>query len=218
MSAIQDSFFDESDVVASILASHYIVDYGYISAVNPDGTVNVVHARKPRMYNGEELSETVTQNIEVLTIAGAGFSLKWDYKEKDRVLLLGLKDYIEKVDSVEQAESNTVFLHYSRETLKAIPLCVFDDSAKVRFEIEKGKLTTESEKETAINASKIELNGNSKQFVTWAELNSALQNFVTTLGNHTHSNGNQGSPTGPMIIPPTLDISSAKTSTIVTGG
>jgi hypothetical protein len=59
----------------------------------------------------------------------------------------------------------------------------------------------------------IKLNGDSKAFVTHAELNTALQTFITALNLHVH--GSSGTPpTSPMA----LDISTAATTTIKTGG
>ena len=201
----------DRNLIESILASHYILDYGFIKKVNADKTVDVTHAKQLKTLDGKTLPATVTTGVEVLTIAGSGFSINFDYKKGDKVLLLGLKDFVPKVEDVTSATETTAYLHYSRETLKAIPLCVFSDDAKVKVEIEAGTMKITTEK-------KIEINGNSKQFVTWAELNQALQNLVTALNSHTHSNGNQGSPTGGPIVPMTLDISSSKTTTIVTGG
>ena len=201
----------ERSLIESILASHYIVDYGFIKKVNADQTVDVTHAKQLKTLDGKTLPATVTTNIEVLTISGAGFSIKFDYKKGDKVLLLGLKDYIPEVEKVTSATETTTYLHYSRETLKAIPLCLFNDEAKVKIEIEAGTMKVTTEK-------KIEINGNSKQFVTWAELNQSLQGLINTLNTHTHSNGNEGSPTGAPIVPMSLDISSSKTTTVVTGG
>jgi hypothetical protein len=65
---------------------------------------------------------------------------------------------------------------------------------------------------------KIELNGNEKAFVTHAELAQTLSVFISALNLHTHSNGNNGTPTGAPIVPMTLDISSSKTTTVLTGG
>jgi len=59
----------------------------------------------------------------------------------------------------------------------------------------------------------IELNGNSKNFVTHAELNTALQSFITSLNLHVH-----GSAGTPPVTPMSLNISAAKTTTIKTGG
>lgn len=193
----------ERTLIESILFSYYIVDYGYIKAVNPDETINVTHAKQLKTYDGVSLKATVTENVEVLTLAGSGFSFKFDYKKGDKVLLLGLKDYIKKVEDVTSASETTAYLHYSRETLKAIPLCVFNKDAKATVVVKDGN---------------IELNGNSKHFVTWEELNTALESFMNALNTHTHSNGNEGSPTGAPIVPMEFDITDSKTKTIVTGG
>ena len=195
--------YTERTLIESILASYYIVDYGFIKSVNPDKTIDVTHAKQLKTLDGQSLKATVTKNVEVLTLCGGGFSFTFDYKKGDKVLLLGLKDYVPKVKDVTSATETTAYLHYSRETIKAIPLCVFNGEAKATVVVKDGK---------------IELNGNSKQFVTWAELNTALQGLISALNSHTHSNGNEGSPTGAPIVPLSLDISDAKTKTIVTGG
>lgn len=211
MNMIQATGLSEKDLITAILANFFIVDYGYINKVNPDKTVNVTHAAKPVLMDGTELGETTTDNVEVLTIAGAGFSVQWDYKAKDKVLLLGFKDYVPKVDKVESAEVPKAFLHYNRSTLKAIPLCIFSDEAKVIVEVKDGNLEVKTQK-------KIKLNGESKQFVTWAELNQALTTFTTALVSHTHNITSPGNPSGPAVGIPTIDISAAKTTTVVTGG
>ena len=211
--------YTERTLIESILSSFYILDYGFIKDVNADETINVTHAKQLKTLDGVSLKGTVTTNIEVLTIAGAGFSFKFDYKKGDKVLLLGLKDYIEKVEDVTSATETTQYLHYTRETLKAIPLCVFNSDAKVKIQIKDGTLKADTEQ-------KIELNGNSKQFVTWAELNQALQTLWTSIQNHTHPVSTAGGPTAQTgtaaksidLSTVTLDISSAKTKTIVTGG
>jgi hypothetical protein len=201
----------ERSLMESVLSGHYIIDYGFIKKVNADGTVDVTHAKHLKTLAGKTLPATVTTGVEMLTVSGTGFSLKFDYKKGDRVLLLGLKNFIQKVGEVTSATETTAYLHYSRETLKALPLCVFNGEAKVKVEVEAGTLKVTTDKN-------IELNGNSKQFVTWAELNQALQGLVNALNSHTHSNGNQGSPTGGPIVSLSLDISSSKTKTILTGG
>lgn len=131
----------DRNLIESILASHYIIDYGFIKKVNDDKTVDVTHAKLLKTMDGTSLKSTVTTGVEVLTICGGGFSLTFDYKKGDKVLLLGFKDFIPKVEDVTSATETTAYLHYSRETLKAIPLCVFSDKAKVQIKIEDGKLT-----------------------------------------------------------------------------
>lgn len=130
----------ERTLIESILSSYYIVDYGFIKAVNNDGTINVTHAKQLKAYDGTSYKPTVTSDIEVLTLSGAGFSFKFDYKKGDKVLLIGLKDYIKKVEEVTSATETTAYLHYSRETLKAIPMCVFNGDAKVAAEVKDGEL------------------------------------------------------------------------------
>ena len=219
--------YTERTLIESILSSYYIVDYGFIKEVNGDETINVTHAKQLKTLNDETLPATITKNVEVLTIAGAGFSFKFDYKKGDKVLLLGFKDYIKKVEDVTSATETTAYFHYSRDTLKAIPMCVFNGDAKVKVEVKdgdtklegSGKLTIDTGDTIKIDTKdKIELNGNSKQFVTWAELNTELQKLMTALNSHVHyvieEGANTNSPTKLM----TLDISSAKTTTVVTGG
>lgn len=222
-------FFNEKNtertLIESILSSFFILDYGYIKTVNADETIDVVHAKKLKLINGKELNQTVTKRIEVLTLAGSGFSFKFDYKKGDKVLLLGLKNYIKNVKDVTQATETTSYQHYTRETLKAIPLCVFNGEAKVTMQIKDGNVTVDAKGKTEVSAQTIELNGNTKQFVTWAELNTALSGFVTqlsaallgatyvnTAGVSTPLTWSGGTP------PATLDISASKTTTVVTGG
>jgi hypothetical protein len=133
--------FTERTLIESILASHYIVDYGFIKSVNPDKTIDVTHAKQLKTLDGESLKATVTKNVEVLTLCGGGFSFTFDYKKGDKVLLLGLKDYVEKVEDVTSATETTAYLHYTRETIKAIPMCIFNSDAKVQIKVENGKLT-----------------------------------------------------------------------------
>lgn len=64
----------------------------------------------------------------------------------------------------------------------------------------------------------VELNGNSKAFVTHAELDSALQTFITALNLHVHTSSIAGSPSSPPVTPMTLNIAAAATTTVKTGG
>lgn len=208
---LQATSLSDRDLIAAIVSNFLIVDYGYINKVNADKTVNVTHATKVVMIDGTVLPETITKNVEVLTVSGAGFSVKWDYKAGDKVLLLGLKDYIKNVDKVQKAEEPQAFIHYNRSTMKALPLCIFNNDAKVKVSVENGNMTINTE-------GQIELNGNTKQFVTWAELNTQLQTLLGQLKIHTHPVS--GAAAGPSadLAAAVLDISSAKTTTVVTGG
>lgn len=133
--------FTERTLIESIVSSFYILDYGFITKVNTDKTINVTHAKRLKTMGGESLEATTTENIEVLTLAGSGFAFEFDYKKGDKVLLLGLKNYVPKVKDVTSATETTDYIHYTRETLKALPLCVFNNDAKVVIKVEKGTLT-----------------------------------------------------------------------------
>lgn len=132
--------YTDRDLIESIVSSFYILDYGYIGRVNGDKTVDVVHAKRLKTVSGQSLPETVTKGVEVLTVATNAFSLNTDYQEGDKVLLLGLKNYVQNVGDVTEATETTAFMHYSRSTLKALPLCVFNADAQVKVEVKDGKM------------------------------------------------------------------------------
>lgn len=205
--------FTDRDLIESILTSFYIVDYGFIKKVNVDKTVDVVHAKILKTMRGESLRPTTTKALEVLTISCGGFALQVDYKPGDKVLLLGLKDYVPKTQQVAMATETTTYLHYTRETMKALPLCVFNNTANVQIKAQAGILD--------VKAKQIKLNGGTKQLVTWAELNTALTTFLQqlTIALTTTPIAGNGAPqpawTG---LPTSIDISAAKTTTVVTGG
>ena len=209
---VQGLRLTDRDLIDSVIASYAIVDYGFVDKVNDDDTIDVVHAKKPMTVNGETLKELKTKKIEVLTFSCAEMAISFKPKKGDKVLLLGLKDYVKESGEVTEATEMSVFLHYSRETMKALPLSAFSGSAKIRIEADNGTLKVDTNKN-------IELNGKDKQFVTWAELNDALSEFTEALNKHKHTgvqtgSGSSGAPASPM----TIDISNAKTTKVLTGG
>ena len=212
---IENTEFSDRDMITRLLASFYILDYGFVNKVNADGSVNVTHAKKHETLEGIKLPETTTNNIEVLTLSGAGFSVVWDIQPGDQVLLLGLKDYVPQVNKVTRATEQEAFIHYTRDTMKAFPLSVFNKDAKVLVQVDKGTLAIKTEK-------KIELNGNTSHLVTWEELNNTL---VAAFNSHIHTTSSSGGPSsGPKVMsgdPPspvglTVNISSAKAGKITT--
>jgi hypothetical protein len=62
----------------------------------------------------------------------------------------------------------------------------------------------------------INLNGDGKRFVTYAELNQELQRIWAAVKAHTHASGAPSPSTE--LAPVTLDISASETKTIKTGG
>ena len=126
----------ERDLIESIINSYFFIDYGTITKVNSDKTVNVQHAKIPVLENGKKLKALQSNNIELLTLSGENFSFNAGTKEGDKVLLLGLKDYIEKVSDVSGAGEQSAYVHYKRDSLKAFPLCTFNGEAKVTVTVE----------------------------------------------------------------------------------
>lgn len=64
----------------------------------------------------------------------------------------------------------------------------------------------------------IKLNGDDKSFVTFAELDTALQNMISLIMAHVHTSASPGSPTTTPTSSISVDISAAETTTIKTGG
>lgn len=210
--------YTDRDLIESIVNNYFILDYGVITKVNEDKTVNVQHAKIPVMSDGTKLPALQTNGIELLTLSGAGFSIDAGTKAGDKVLLLGLKDYVPVVNDVTGATEQTAYVHYRRDSLKALPLCTFSGEAQVKVVAEEGSLKINVDQ-------KIELNGNTKNFVTWAELNSALQTLWTAIQTHTHTVATTGTASAQSgtaaasteLSTQSLDISKAKTENIVTG-
>ena len=82
----------------------------------------------------------------------------------------------------------------------------------------KGDASVTADGNVSIDAEQINLNGDEKSLVTFDALNDALTQTTTglldQLNQHTHSNGNEGSPTGVPITPLQLDISGAEATTV----
>jgi len=95
---------------------------------------------------------------------------------------------------------------------------LFDDGTTVIvYDDESKELSITGPAKIIVTCDAIELNGNGKKFVTHSELNTALQTFITALNLHTHPTAAVGSPSPP-TSPMSLNIASAATTTVKTGG
>ena len=127
--------FNTADIINSIIGISFIADYGIIDQVNSDKTINVSHAVMSVLRNGKDLPVTTTKNIEVLWPASANFGMKWPLKAGDGVLLIGLRNFIDTTKSIKKPTNGpTEFMHYTQDTMKAIPLQSVD-SPKNTIEI-----------------------------------------------------------------------------------
>lgn len=199
----------ERDLIEACIEARFFIDLGVVTAVSSDKTtVDVQHVVRPKV-NGEDLPITTTSGVEVYHPGGsAEYSEYWELEAGDIVLLVGLRDFISDSSVGISPDTQKVGLHYVQETMKAIPMGRYNSGARAHLHVKDGKWKLEA-------SSEITLNGDTKRFVTWDELNTALQN-------HTHSAGTLVSPSGAVTgatgAPIALDISAAKTTTIKTGG
>lgn len=104
-------------------------------------------------------------------------------------------------------------------------IAVASHNYRIEVETESGAMTLYSTNATGDTvqaridldtAGNIDLNGNGRTLVTHAELDAALQTFISALNLHTHPDpvsGTSGPPTSPM----SLDITAAEASTVRTG-
>ncbi len=127
--------YNLANVIDSRINSTFFADYGIVKQVNSDKTINVVHSTLMVLINGVTLPQTETSNIEVIFPASASMGMKWPIAAGDGVLLIGLKHYVESTANIQQpVNAPTEFLHYTQDTMKAIPLQTVS-SPKVLIEV-----------------------------------------------------------------------------------
>ncbi len=170
---LEDIGLTEADLIRNVVANTFILDFGIVEAVNGDGTVDVQHAVQPTRL-GYQLPPTVTRNVEVVWPSSSQFNPPFELAAGDTVLLVGLKDYV-KTAKVSAPDYTDVPLHYTQQTMKAIPMGANKGAAR---------------------------------FVTYTELNAALQSFLTALKAAVAAGCQGGS--GGTIASVTLDISASK--------
>lgn len=135
---------------------------------------------------------------------------------------------VQWVDTIN-ADGSRTFVQNNPQDEEADPLfsLTIDKTGKVQINtaadisvVTKGKADVTADGDVTVGANQINLNGDATSLVTYTELNNALTAATTglldQLNRHTHSNGNEGSPTGAPIAPLTLDISTAEAKTVKT--
>lgn len=111
---------------------------------------------------------------------------------------------------LDQGEIKIFSTNADGDTVKAEITLKADGKISV---VSDSDISVQSDGKITANGTSIELNGNSKKFVTHAELNTALQAFIVALNLHVH--GNAGTPP---VTPMSLDISASSTTNVSTGG
>lgn len=139
---------------------------------------------------GEQRTPEVYSSPGIVALPGDGVRGVQVYLEGGRTVVVATYNYQIKIN-LAKGETAVYSTTANGQTVKAVALFKVDGT--------------------------IELNGSSKTFVTHAELNTALQNFITALNLHTHPTAAIGPPSPP-TAPMSINISSAATTTIKTGG
>jgi len=135
---------DDRFVIDAIIGKHFIIDYGFITQISEDKKkVDVEHLTILKDNEGKQLPKTVTKNIELLFSNSSYFSLKFDVKIGDGVLLLGLKDFVKSIAEKKQPSQADYLLHYQQENLKAFPIG-FADNPTTKIEATQNKFSLES--------------------------------------------------------------------------
>ena len=115
--------YNLGDIIRQNINAAFIVDYGVVTAVNSDKTVNVTHSALLTYINGDIAKPTTTNNVEVLFPASASFGQTWPIAKGDGVLLVGLKNPVMTTEGIEApTQPLSEYPHYVQDTLKAIPL------------------------------------------------------------------------------------------------
>lgn len=207
---------DDISIIKRIVSNYTFIDYGIVQEYN-EGRLTVKLAHQ---LLGQDVRLT---NIEVLTGGSKAFSIKHTLVKGDVVQLMSSKSLVDSVAELTKATLNAE-MPYSTVTIKAIPLANFanaknkldisdDGSYKITGKDYSVEVTTNGT--IKITGKNIELNGNSKQFVTWSAFNTTYQAMLTIVKAHVHASHGTPSPT---LTAMTSDMSSAKTTTVKTGG
>ena len=217
-------------VMRDYINNSLIVNYGIILEVYSQKSVRVAV-----MSSLEDT--TVKLDCSVMFTSSKHYETSHKLEVGDKGIILSLqnmcKDTFKAEEPVLEAGRkgysvlNCVFIPYN--TLKEAD----ETTTKITLDDEqillktKVPVTIESEKEVIVDATEVQLCGDSKTLVTYGELNTALGNFKTSIEtafsslitSHTHPTTAPGSPTGTGLgTAPTIsiDISSAEAKKVKT--
>ena len=211
---------DDISLTRRVISNYSFIDYGIVQEYK-DGRISVKLAH-------QLLGKDVTLiNIEVLSQGSKAFGIKYTLVKGDIVRLLSSKSLVDSVAELTEATLSAA-LPYSTVTIKAEPLSNYasaknkldildDGSYKITGNGYTVEVTTDGT--IKLNGKALELNGNTKSFVTWEQFNQVYQAMIIVLKSHTHPDPDSGT-TGPSseFAAFVSDMSSAKTTTLKTDG
>lgn len=176
---------------------------------------------------GASLEIPPIKNVPVIFPSSGTTSILFELKKGDGVLLLfseaSIGNYLNSnnENTVEPEDSSRFSLTdcIAIPGLWSFPRAPQTNAAEDSLHLEKEESYIEIKKDSInIEGTAVNVNGDSKAFVTHAELTSAINTFISVLNTHTHISAAPGSPTAPPVPTMSLDISSAATTTVKTGG
>lgn len=193
------------EVRAEIFASLNCIQIGKIEKVTPaEQTVEISLQIKRLAADGTSTAYPMLVDCPYFVLQGGGAYIDMPIKPGDYCIVLFNDRCIDSWWSTANVADPPSTRKHSFSDALAI----------VGLNPKPSPLDMDGTKTRIINSAGIELNGNTKEFVTWGELNTALQALVTAINSAFSSKSNgSGSPGGL-----TLDISAAKTTTVKTGG
>jgi hypothetical protein len=194
------------EVKADIFATFNCIQIGKISKVtSSEQTVEIELQIKRLAADGTSTKYPVLVDCPYFVLQGGGAYIDMPIKQGDYCLVLFNDRNIDNWWSTANvADPATARKHSLSDAL-----------AVVGLNPKSSPLEMDGTKTRIINSDGIELNGNTKQFVTWDALNTALTTLCGLLTAHVHAS--LGSPS-PSLVGLSCDISAAKTTTIKTGG
>ena len=130
-------------VINSNIDAKYFSDYAVVTAVygTPVSTVDVTHFAPAYYDDGNNPVLSISKGVEVLYTATSGVSIEIPVAVGDTVLLVGSHSLVAQLSTVKNAPQKPgEDIAYTKETLKAIPVGVLDQSAGVYLRFKDGKV------------------------------------------------------------------------------
>ncbi len=167
-------------------------------------------------YQDRELPYPVVSGVPVIFPGSADAQVSFPLKKGDGCLLICSERSLDEYLASGRAEVPADSRRFSLTDAVCVPGLFSFSSPGLPGATDRLQIKYKDAELALTDAGEITLNGDSKSFVTHAELDAALQTFIASLNTHTHPtpSGPSSVPTAPMSI----DISAAGTITIKTGG
>lgn len=153
-------------------------------------------------------------NVPVVFPSGKVFSLRWDVSPGDGCLIVfseaGIGNFLNSTENIQVSTDDST--RFSLTDAICIPGLFSIHQARALSK--NNEIYIDKSGIISIKGKEIDLNGNTKSFVTHTELDTALQSFILSLNAQFAAKLDGGGSPGTL----TLDISTSKTTTVKTGG